>query len=71
MHKEYPIPDQNGRNLYPISDQNDLKKVPFGAAHTYIAYIAPPPSPGAKNALQSMSFAAYASETNDTRPWLS
>ena len=43
------------------------KKNPFGAAHTYTAYIRdyPPPSPqGAKNALQIMSLAAYPSETN-------
>ena len=38
------------------------KNIPFGAAHTYIAYIRdyspPPPLPGAKNALQIMSRAA-------------
>ena len=47
------------------------KKNPFGAAHTYTAYIRdypPPPSPplppsGAKNALQIMTLAAYARET--------
>ena len=35
------------------------KNIPFGAAHTHIAYIkdAPPP-PGAKNAVQIMSLAA-------------
>ena len=41
------------------------KKTPFGAAHTYTAYIRDyPPPAGAKNALQIMSLAAYASETN-------
>jgi len=39
------------------------KNIPFGAAHTYIAYIRDCPA-GAKNALQIMSLAAYASETN-------
>ena len=40
MHKPYPISDQKGRNWYPILDQNGKKKnIPFGAAHTYIAYI--------------------------------
>ena len=64
-HKPYPISDQNGRNWYHISDQNGWKTIPFGAAHTHIAYIRDyPPHPGAKNALQIMSLAAYASETN-------
>ena len=40
------------------------KNIPFTAAHTFIAYIRDY-SPGAKNALQIMSLAAYASETND------
>ena len=40
------------------------KNIPFGAARTYIAYISNYP-PGAKNALQIMSLAAYASETNN------
>ena len=26
-------------NLHPISVQNDAKTIPFGAAHTYMAYI--------------------------------
>ena len=38
--KLYPIPVQNGQSLYPFSDQNDWKSIPFGAAHTDImAYI--------------------------------
>ena len=36
-----------GQNLYPFSDQNGSKTIPFGAAHTYIAYIGEyPPTPG-------------------------
>ena len=43
------------------------KTIPFGAAHTYIAYVRdyPPPPSGVKNAWQIMSLAAYASETNN------
>ena len=37
VHKPYPISDQNGRN----SDQT----LPFGAAHTDIAYIKDYPPP--------------------------
>ena len=60
VHKPYPISDQNGR----IQTKTAKKTIkPFGAAHTYIAYIRDCP-PGAKNALQIMSLAAYASETN-------
>ena len=40
------------------------KKNPFSAAHTYTAYIRDY-SPGAKNTLQIMSLAAYASETKE------
>ena len=40
------------------------KNIPFGAAHTHIAYIRDSPPPEGKNALQIMSLAAYASETN-------
>ena len=39
------------------------KNIPFGAAHTYIAYIRDY-TPEAKNALQIMSLAAYASKIN-------
>ena len=40
-----PDLDKNGQNLYPFSDRNDAKTIPFGAADTYIAYISPPPLP--------------------------
>jgi len=40
VHKPYPISDQNGQNLYPISDdQKGSKTIPFGTAHSYIAYL--------------------------------
>ena len=42
-----------------------VKNIPFGAAHTHIPYIRDYiPPPWAKNALQIISLAAYASETN-------
>ena len=41
------------------------KKTPFSTTHTYIAYIRDYLPPGAKNALQIMSLAAYASETKN------
>ena len=37
--KPYPIPDLNGQSLYPFSDRNGAKTQPFGAVHTYMAYI--------------------------------
>ena len=37
--------DKNGQNLYPFSDRNDAKTVPFGAADTYIALLIPHPPP--------------------------
>ena len=45
--KTYSIPDQNEQSVYPFSDQNGGKTLPFGAAHTYTAYIGeyPPPNP--------------------------
>ena len=42
------IQTKNRQNLHPFSDQNDAKTTPFGAAHTYKAYIIalfPPPPP--------------------------
>ena len=46
--KPDPISDHNCQNLYPFSDQNGSKTIPFGAAHTYIPYIGeyPRPHPG-------------------------
>ena len=41
------------------------KKTPLSTTHTYIAYIRDHLPPGAKNALQIMSLAAYASETKN------
>ena len=40
------------------------KNIPFGAAHTHIAYIREY-SPRAKNALQIMSLSAYSNKTNN------
>ena len=37
--KTIPISDHNGQNLYPFSDQNGSKTIPWGAAHIYIADI--------------------------------
>ena len=37
--KLYPIPDQNGQNVYPFLDRNGAIPILFGAAHTYMAYI--------------------------------
>ena len=36
---------KNVQNLYPFSDQNGLKTIPFGEAHTYILYIGEYPPP--------------------------
>ena len=60
VHQPHPISDRNGRNWYPISDQDGWKKNrPFGAAHTHISYIRDsPPERGGM-----LSLAAYASET--------
>ena len=45
-----------------------LKNHTFDAEHTYIAYKRdyPPPGGEAKNAFQTMSLAAFASESNKT-----
>ena len=58
--------DQSGQNLFPFSDQNDAKAIPFGAAYTYVNLYQPPPpptftiilvkpKPGLKGALSEMS----------------
>ena len=44
--KPDPISDHNCQNLYPFSDQNVSKTIPFAAAHTYIHYIGEYPPPG-------------------------
>ena len=45
VHKPYPISDKK-----TIQTKTAKKKIPFGAAHTYIPYIRdyppPPPQPG-------------------------
>ena len=45
--KPDPISDHSCQNLYPFSDQNGSKTIPFEAAHTYIPSIGeyPPPPP--------------------------
>ena len=43
--KPYLISHHNEQNLYPFSDQNGSKTIPFGVAHTYIAYIKDPGIP--------------------------
>ena len=64
VHKPYPISDQNGQNWYPISSQNGWKKHTLWCrTYPYSLYKGLPPPEG-KNALQIMSLAAYASETN-------
>ena len=37
--KPFPIPDRNGQNVNPFSDQNSAKTIPFGVVHTYMGYI--------------------------------
>ena len=44
--KPDPISDHNCQNLYPFSDQNDSKTIPFRTAHTYIPYIGEYPPRG-------------------------
>ena len=48
VHKPHAISDQNSQNPYPISDQKGSKTIPFGAAHTNIAYIREYPPMGAQ-----------------------
>ena len=68
VHKPYPISDQIGHNWYPISgDKNGQKTIPFGAAHTYIAYIREYPPPPLRETilrelyLACLQFALYVS----------
>ena len=63
-HKPYPVSYQNGRNWYPISNQNGWKKTFWRGTYLYSLHKGLPP--GAKNALQITSLASYASETNNT-----
>ena len=70
LQKPYPISDENGRIDTVFQTKTAQKNISFGAAHTYIVYIRnyPPPTRPPrepKNALQIMSLAPYASETND------
>ena len=37
---------QKWANIYPFLDQNDAKTLPFGAPHTYMAYVRENPPPG-------------------------
>ena len=53
--KPYPIQTKMVE-IDSLFQTKRLKTIPFGAAHTHIAYIR------AKNALQIMSLAAYTSE---------
>ena len=47
LENHTPILDQNEQSVYRFSDQNAPPTIPFGVAHTYMAYIreylAPPP----------------------------
>ena len=35
----YPIPDQNGQNVYPFLDRNGTILILFGPTHTNMAYV--------------------------------
>ena len=43
--------DLNEQSLYPFLDQNSAKPLPFGVAHTYVAYIREYPSWGSNGKL--------------------
>ena len=47
--KPDPISDHSCQNLYPFSDQNGSKTIPFEAAHTYIPSIGEYPPPPVYN----------------------
>ena len=62
LHKPYPISDKNGRIDTLFQKKAAQKKhTLWHGTYLYSLYK----GPGAKNALQIMSLAAYASETND------
>ena len=48
--------DQSGQNLYPFSDQNAAKTIPFGEAYTYVIYISPPPPAPHNNTCQTQTW---------------
>ena len=63
--EEVASPKKHTQFTYPISDQNDLKTIPFGRrTYTYTAHPYKGVPPSAKNALQIMNLAAYACESN-------
>ena len=41
----YLISHPNGQSLYPFSDQKGGKTLPFGEAHTYMAFMRQYPRP--------------------------
>ena len=43
----YLISHPNGQSLYPFSDQKGAKTLPFGEAHTYMAFMRQYPPPWA------------------------
>ena len=45
------IPDLNGQSLYPFSDQNSAKPLPWGSTYLYVAYIREYPSGGSNGML--------------------
>ena len=66
VHKPYLISDQNGRNWYPNFRPKRLKNHTFWRRTClYSLYKVVLPPGRAKNALQNMSLAPYASETNE------
>ena len=73
VHKPYPISDQNGRNWYPglFQTKTAKKKHTLGRG-TYLYSLYKGLPQGAKNTLQIISLAAYASETNKAKGyWIS
>ena len=58
----------NGQNLYPFSNQNGSKTIPFGAAHTYVAYIGEYPLPPPGTGLLSEGLCAVSKFTETNTP---